>query len=41
MEFLGLVLENKASLACLVPGQQLWLSILDHGHVDTVGVPLT
>jgi hypothetical protein len=40
MEFLGLVLENQAGSARIVPGVDLWQSLLDHGHGHTVGVAL-
>jgi hypothetical protein len=41
MEFLGLVLENRAGVARIVPGVDLWQSLQDHGHGDTVGVGLS
>jgi AAA ATPase domain len=40
MDFLGLVLENRAGVARIVPGVALWQSLLDHGHGDSVGVAL-
>jgi hypothetical protein len=41
MDFLGLVLENRAGVARIVPGVALWQSLRDHGHGDTVGVALS
>jgi hypothetical protein len=40
MDFLGLVLDNRAGVARIVPGADLWQSLIEHGHGDAVGVAL-
>lgn len=41
MRFLGLLLENRAGVARIVPGADLWEALRERGHGDTVGAALS
>ena len=40
MEFLGLVLESRGNVARIVPGVDLWRSLVRQGHGGMIGTPL-
>ncbi|MDH3248798.1 MAG: ATP-binding protein [Acidimicrobiia bacterium] len=40
MRFLGITLRSQSGVARIVPGEELWLALVERGHGGTIGVAL-